>query len=297
MAIGSGSFFDAFRAKSGASPLAICLVYPWGRSLDGKDDQRDNETPEDNPGARPSNRTKLIAKERKFSLSMLDQLLLDSEDYAKELGERLKDRVFEDVFPYLAEGFIEHIRRRDGVRAELSQETLDVVYQGTLTLLYRLLFLLYAECRDLLPAREVRGYYDASLARLKRDVAAVAGDIEDEVEERIKRHLREDRFELYDRLSHLCVVVDQGNSSLNVPVYNGGLFLSVPEDYDQTLEARAARFLNGTRCPTDSWPALSTFWRATPIRSVRIWYSSTISRLACASSGLSTKACWNFGCG
>jgi hypothetical protein len=34
------------------SPVrALCLVYPWGRSLDGKDDQRDNETPEENPGA------------------------------------------------------------------------------------------------------------------------------------------------------------------------------------------------------------------------------------------------------
>jgi hypothetical protein len=303
--------------KSGASPLAICLVYPWGRSLDGKDDQRDNETPEDNPGARvvsllekgetpwvivtngklwrlyagrahsratnyyeidvgevladsgplaaaPAEsfryfwllfrrqafESREVDREgKKVSLSMLDQLLLDSEDYAKELGERLKDRVFEDVFPYLAEGFIEHIRRHDGVRADLSQEALDVVYQGTLTLLYRLLFLLYAESRDLLPAREVRGYYDASLARLKRDVAAVAGDIEDEVEERIKSHLREDRFELYDRLSHLCVVVDQGDSSLNVPAYNGGLFLSEPEDHDQTPEARAARFLNGTKVP------------------------------------------------
>jgi hypothetical protein len=34
------------------SPMrALCLVYPWGRSLDGKDDQRDNQTPEENPGA------------------------------------------------------------------------------------------------------------------------------------------------------------------------------------------------------------------------------------------------------
>lgn len=33
------------------TPRALCLVYPWGRSLDGKDDQRDKETPEENPGA------------------------------------------------------------------------------------------------------------------------------------------------------------------------------------------------------------------------------------------------------
>jgi hypothetical protein len=34
-----------------AEPLASCLIYPWGRSLDGKDDTRDKETPEENPGA------------------------------------------------------------------------------------------------------------------------------------------------------------------------------------------------------------------------------------------------------
>jgi hypothetical protein len=37
--------------RTQGSPLrALCLVYPWGRFLDGKDDQRDKETPEENPG-------------------------------------------------------------------------------------------------------------------------------------------------------------------------------------------------------------------------------------------------------
>src|SRR5207245_6260934 len=72
---------------------------------------------------------------KKQSLSLLDQLLLYSEDYAKELGERLKDRVFEDIFPHLAAGFIHFIRERNGAHAEITQETLDAVYQGTLTLL------------------------------------------------------------------------------------------------------------------------------------------------------------------
>src|SRR5437667_7463409 len=34
------------------SPVALCLIYPWGRWLDGKDDTRDAETSDDNPGAR-----------------------------------------------------------------------------------------------------------------------------------------------------------------------------------------------------------------------------------------------------
>ena len=32
-------------------PLALCLAYTWGRKLDGKDEQRDSQTPDENPGA------------------------------------------------------------------------------------------------------------------------------------------------------------------------------------------------------------------------------------------------------
>lgn len=111
---------------------------------------------------------------KKRSLSLLDQLLLYSEDYAKELGERLKERIFEDIFPHLAAGFIAFMRQRDGAHTDISQETLNTVYQGTLTLLYRLLFLLYAESRDLLPVKDVRGYYEASLTKFKQAVAEAA---------------------------------------------------------------------------------------------------------------------------
>lgn len=38
-------------ALSTDKPLALCLAYTWGRNLDGKDEQRDNQTPEENPGA------------------------------------------------------------------------------------------------------------------------------------------------------------------------------------------------------------------------------------------------------
>ena len=56
-----------------------------------------------------------------------------------------------------------HDQQRD---AELSD-----CFQATLTFLYRLLFLLYAESRDLLPVRETRGYREASLTKLKEEVA------------------------------------------------------------------------------------------------------------------------------
>ena len=40
-----------YSTQSYDSVLALCQVYPSDRSLDGKDDRRDKETPEENPGA------------------------------------------------------------------------------------------------------------------------------------------------------------------------------------------------------------------------------------------------------
>lgn len=37
--------------KDANEAIAVCLTYTWGRSLDSKDDQRDQETPDENPGA------------------------------------------------------------------------------------------------------------------------------------------------------------------------------------------------------------------------------------------------------
>jgi len=187
--------YRLYSAEKTDANLALCQVYPWDRSLDGKDDRRDKETSEENPGAvvvsllekgesswvvvtngrlwrlyakrthaRATNYYEIDLEEvlsqsgphapeisesfryfrllfrsqafdlaeieregKKQSLSLLDQLLLYSEDYAKELGQRLKERVFEDIFPHLAAGFITFIRQRDGAHVEISQETLNAL--------------------------------------------------------------------------------------------------------------------------------------------------------------------------
>ena len=108
----------------------------------------------------------------------------ESESYAKGLGERLKERVFEQVFPHFATGFIEHLKGQVGLAGPNQVSLLPVseqlvlkrepdeafrrqVFNGTLTLL-QALFLLYAESRDLLPVKEVRGYWERSLTKLRR---------------------------------------------------------------------------------------------------------------------------------
>jgi hypothetical protein len=307
-------------AMSNTDPLALCLAYPWGRNLDGKDDQRDSETPDENPGAvvvslldrsqdwaivtngklwrlysarahsRATNYYEIDLEEtlaqppehrelafRYFwyffraaaflptarmlegetrQICFLDRLVSESERYARELGERLKDRVFFEIFPHFARGFILYARSNDQLLAGLDtlpdeerRRLLEPFFSGTLTFLYRLLFLLYAESRDLLPVREVHGYYEQSLEKLKQEIAAHAGDIEDLAPGKLKTAYHDLSTALYDRLQELFQAVDQGNPDLNVPVYNGGLFITRPDPGDPSPEATVARFLATTKIP------------------------------------------------
>jgi hypothetical protein len=191
---------------------------------------------------------------KRRSLSMLDRLLLGSEEYAKELGESLKNRVFTEVFPVLAEGFIAGKRQRGAT--ELDDDTLTTIFQGTLTLLYRLLFLLYAEARDLLPVHS-REYSEGSLQRIKDEIKEAGGNISeanssgaDPVQERtsrINKAFSASDFGLWQRLKQLFNVVDEGSEELNVPRYNGGLFLSKRDRDDHSPEAESSRFLEHER--------------------------------------------------
>ncbi len=307
--------------QTSAQPLALCLAYTWGRNLDGKDDQRDSQAPDENPGAavvtlldsgeadwaivtngktwrlyaakahsRATNYYEIDLEEtlalpaanleyafRYFwllfraaafipagqvvegeqrQMCFLDSLLNESERYARELGERLKKRVFEEIFPHFARGFIIHARRNgqlpanlDSLTAEERNSLLEPFFSGTLTFLYRLLFLLYAESRDLLPVRELRGYYEKSLEQLKKQIADKAGRIEDEAPASIKAAYNDLSTALYDRLQALFQAVDQGDATLNVPVYNGGLFVTAPDPADPSPEAAVARFLATHKIP------------------------------------------------
>jgi hypothetical protein len=264
-----------------------CLAYPWDRALDGKDELRDHDRPDDNPGVRvvsvldagaapwaivtngkywrlyaaaahsratnyyeidleetlaqrdPSQAFRyfwLLFRAAAFQprpvamqcetreLSFVDQLFLESGEYAKRLGERLKERVFEEVFPEIAQGFITWLRAHEGDAVDLSQPRLDQVFRATLTLLYRVLFLLYAEARDLLPVREERGYAEISLSQLKREIAEAAGPIKDEASRRLARRYSAapTATTLYQWLLDLAAVVDRGDPHRNTPLYNGG---------------------------------------------------------------------------
>jgi hypothetical protein len=145
--------------------------------------------------------------------SYLDRVLSGLEAYGLRVGEELKRVVFEELFPGLAKGFLVYHERE--LRVSVDEGTLTKTYRGTLALLYRLLFLLFAEARDLLPAGDQLGYYDRSITRIKAEIA-----------EKIDRGQRfsSNSYDLWGDLADLFRIVDRGDRDLRVPPYNGGLF-------------------------------------------------------------------------
>ncbi len=144
--------------------------------------------------------------------SFLRRAIEESEKYGLRVGERLKDVVFEEAFPSLANGFLQYHREHHG---SVNDSVLEKTYRSSLTLLYRLLFLLYAEDRELLPVDDAMGYKKYSLSEIRHDIA-----------ERIDRGERfsKNSYEIWEKLSTLFRVIDKGDPALRVPPYNGGLF-------------------------------------------------------------------------
>ncbi|MCC6151870.1 MAG: Eco57I restriction-modification methylase domain-containing protein [Planctomycetes bacterium] len=179
--------------------------------------------------------------------SFLDRLFDGSREYAKALGERLKERVFETIFPHFAEGFIANMKAAQPGH-EFTEEELNDVFRATLTLLYRLIFLLYAESRDLLPVTEAN-YFEVSLRKLAKEIADKAGTNEEQSKQRIKSAYSPSETNLYDAIADLFKVIDEGDNKVNVPLYNGGLFITKPAGDDETDEAKVARFLTKYKVP------------------------------------------------
>ena len=137
--------------------------------------------------------------------SLHERALDQGRFYEERVAADLSELVFKQVFPKLARAIAEAV----------PDAPLPEVRDAALILLYRLLFILYAEDRDLLPVRDNR-YDDYGL----RD--KVRGDIG-------RRKSQGDTFSAsaaryWSIIDDLCRAIDQGDASIGLPPYNGGLF-------------------------------------------------------------------------
>lgn len=142
--------------------------------------------------------------------TFLDTALAEGRRYEQRITTALSEAVFERVFPRLVASLAKadpQAKPADaGWRADLRE--------AALILLYRLLFILYAEDRDLLPVRHP-GYAGYALRHL-RGLAAEARDT--------GRPLSGTLTRWWDDLDALCRAIDAGDPALGLPPYNGGLF-------------------------------------------------------------------------
>ena len=144
----------------------------------------------------------------------LDQILAASETSTQMIERHLKNRV-DDVLQALCLGFV-----NDEDSRNLEQPELDEIYRNAIYLLYRMLFLFYAEARHLLPVDE-EAYRVHSLEAIIEDVRRW----------QTNGWRDENPHALWARLANLCGIVDIGDQQAGVNAYNGGLFSDSENPY------------------------------------------------------------------
>ncbi len=131
--------------------------------------------------------------------------------WEERVARDLSKTVFDEVFPQLVNA-LATADRRPG--QDLDATYLDTLRHDALILLYRLLFVLYAEDRNLLPD-ESGPYAEVALTRLRLEIAdrRQAG----------KAYTNATRV-IWGRLEDIFAAIAKGNDDLGIPPYNGGLF-------------------------------------------------------------------------
>ncbi|EMA48131.1 putative restriction/modification enzyme, partial [Halococcus morrhuae DSM 1307] len=166
--------------------------------------------------------------------TFLETVWSESETAAQELGEDLQDNVF-TALRVLGEGFVE---TNDLDIDPTDDERLAELKEQSLVLLYRLMFVLYAESRDLIdpedPNRRSEYEENFSLGVLRQDIREKVGETPSE--SAFEREFSEYSFSMWNRLERLFSLVDTGNDDLGIPPYNGGLFDEDRHDFLREYE-------------------------------------------------------------
>ena len=141
----------------------------------------------------------------------LDQVRESALATQSELEADLRERIF-TIVEILANGFAERPENK------ITDADLPRLYENCLIFLYRLLFILYAEGRSLLPVEPKSGKYykQLSLARLLTPL------------KNFTEYDSQTQTRFYRDIQALCLVINgtdkKANDEFKVPRYNGGLF-------------------------------------------------------------------------
>jgi hypothetical protein len=203
-----------------------------------------------------------------------ERLLEESKRFAADLAKRLRERIYDDVVPALATG----IARARGLET-VTAEDLRLTYAMALTVLFRLLFLAYAEDRDLLPFAANDAYRARALKTKAKELYDNPGP-------------PGPGTRLWHEVTALFGAVRDDDPALGVPPMAGGCSRPIPGSRPPAPSSRASRCR--TRC--SSRRCARCCWTATPTSAARAPARWTSAACACASSARSTRACWSRCC-
>jgi len=183
--------------------------------------------------------------------SFLDDVWTESETAAQELGEDLQDNVFR-ALRVLGKGFVES---NDLDIDPDDEDARDELKEQSLVLLYRLMFVLYAESRGLIDpddpdaSEEYQEYF--SLEAKREEIIDEVDGLDVESGAAFDEEFSGYSSSIWGRLSELFALIDEGEAELDIPPYNGGLFSR--EDHAFLTEHEV----------TDPYIAAVIFWLST----------------------------------
>lgn len=134
----------------------------------------------------------------------IEQVLTASMQHAAALGIRLRERIYYDVMPKLTLDVLHSFADSRSTAA------VERAYHCSMTILFRLLFVAYAEDRALLPHGENEAYTKFSLKTLAQAFSGNGSDTP--------------HADLWKGLRQVWDSIDNGNAEWDIPAYNGGLF-------------------------------------------------------------------------
>jgi hypothetical protein len=162
-----------------------------------------------------------FSKNTQTNKCWLDVYLEGSESYAKKVSDELKQLVFDEIFRWFAEGFMKYRQNEKNIQNE-TENGLKEIFSATMNMLYRVLFVLFAESRELLPVNDSARYGRMSFKKLKEDIA---NDIKTGVV------ISDNTYTYWNRLETIFRIIDKGDKNLNIPSYNGRLFKPLKGDF------------------------------------------------------------------
>jgi type I restriction-modification system DNA methylase subunit len=137
----------------------------------------------------------------------LDVSRHESDEETREIEKHLESKI-ESILSKICMGFIESEGKKS--YTEVEKRT---VFNNSIYLLYRILFILYAEARGLLPLQNPE-YYEKSLENLMSSAK----------ENHFKGMADQNSKAMWNNLCELFDWINHGNRTLGILPYNGGLF-------------------------------------------------------------------------